>query len=499
MIHLHFFSFTLSFLFICAVAVGLVQPAHGQKTDAEIINDLLHSRLNVSSKEQLHSNIVSSTEEIRQLAKDAPEQSTLSYIILARPMSLAQIVKLARSNHLEVVGVRHSTAIGDMVYSGEFLSLNDYEGTLEEKLVFFENRQLVHVEGLIEKRRKRLSHMSPLEQTYGAFERSLKSLEEQKKLLLSSGLKYYETRAIATHANLNTALNQASEIKVIINGGSPPSFNFRKIFPRSLPKLPLRNTEVDTESDDFQSSSGIFKHDSAITLENELFPPCGPDSGGENNCPPDISWVPGLVEGGHWEYATHIQRHFFFQYTSGKFESSIIFSPLTRHLFLVNLAAYSEESLPHCDVGFGLTSPGCNNNDAVYVPSATYESEGHIHNLKCWGPRTGSGLDALLGCFVADFVFSTYPSYYLDTTLFDDNLLFNAAIGSLKASEFVPDTVYEASVEFWAVGLHYLRGFPVRFVGQIGTTDTTVPCLPGQEAFCVFSVDTRILHEGEFQ
>ena len=107
---------------------------------------------------------------------------------------------------------------------------------------------------------------------------------------------------------------------------------------------------------------------------------------------------------------------------------------------------------------------------------------------------------------------SSFPGIdYLDTTLADTipdphphgdgTNPYNATVGAFQADQLSSGVLYHTWINAVTLGLNgpaQVSGKVVRLIGQIGTSDTIVPCIPGFETLCVFSVDTTKLAETTF-
>ena len=193
-----------------------------------------------------------------------------------------------------------------------------------------------------------------------------------------------------------------------------------------------------------------------MALGNTL---CGPGVSGEANCPPDNLWAPdddywsaeSSTSSVIWNYGGQSPWVEGYVYSTHEWATQLFYGvPL-------NTLSYKGTWMKECDP---VLDPGeldldcADNNDAVYVDDATFESEGQVPNLACsLSPRTGLGIiDRNYTCFTSSLGLSTLPSWYLDTTFFDDWQLYNASIGSLAPETIIEGNEYYAYVQFWAWG-----------------------------------------------
>ena len=236
--------------------------------------------------------------------------------------------------------------------------------------------------------------------------------------------------------------------------------------------------------------SPVQPHDDNLTSSIS----CGPGVPNENNCPPDVLWVPDF------ENTTTM----LWSLTQGSADIPDIINESTQWVVgesrvqfsfnHTNLQAFTNSALPHCDPQISGEQALCgagSQENVAYVPDSAFETEVILPNPECWG-RTGiASVDPLFGCFAPTTMYSNYTDEveYHDTTFFDDDEIFNAAIGAAFGENLDTSKYFNATVRYAAKNekLNNFVGKFVNYNAQIG--HKAIPCLLSYQ-WCVFAVDT---------
>lgn len=460
-------------------ALGWTAPILGQADaaaveDRGLVAESVEVLLATRSQQGIIEQLAATESRLEEAIQRNSEARYHAKTVFAAPLDSGQLVDLATLRKARVLQVetKVATGVGQEVYTAWFGGLGLYEGTLSEQLRFFEDHLGETWRRLAERRRLRTATPLP-----------------------KRPLRFFAVEWVLPARDLLGAMRDGSAAAVALVGEG-------ETLEDSLERAPKRALD----------SHGLHGRPVAATPELEggaqeigglhkmgVVAPCG-GPGSSENCPPDATWLPsssfGLGAGSDFSSVV-VNRAGVQTFTEGDFLTQVRWAPVVPPARRINTAAFVDTAAVHCDpdIDLGDLSAPCDRDDldAVFVPGATFESEGLVPNATCLLPvRTGTSVDQTAGCFLPTFGFTNLPSAYLDTTVADSRTPLNAAIGTVAPDRILEGFAYETYVYFWAFGTQIVLGQKAKHIGQIGTDSFLCP-LPSQ--FCTFSVDTTKLDE----
>ncbi len=476
-------GFAGSFCVLAALggaAPTLAQPDASSGEERRLVAESVEVLLATRSQQGIVEQLAATESLLEEAIQRNGEARYHAKTVFALPLDGGELLDLANQHNARVLQVetKIATGGGGEVYTAWFGGLGLYEGTLDEQLRFFEDHLGETWRRISE--RRRLRSASPLPK---------------------DPLRFYAIEWIVPARELLGAMRDGSAAAVALVGeGSALEDALERAPKRSLDSHGFHGRPVAAtpqlggdlpKTGGGQEIGGLHKMG--------VVAPCG-GAGSNENCPPDATWLPsssfGL--GSNSDFSSVVVNRTGAQtFTEGDFLTEVRWAPVVPPARRINTAAFVDTAALHCDpdIDIGDLSAPCDRDDvdAIFVPGATFESEGLVPNATCLLPlRTGTSVDQTAGCFLPTFGFTNLPSAYLDTTVADARTPLNAAIGTIAPDRILEGFTYETYVYFWAFGTQIVLGQKAKHIGQIGTDSFLCP-LPSQ--FCTFSVDTTKLDE----
>jgi hypothetical protein len=471
-------------------------------TDSELVDITLLTHLAQGEPLGLPINMAADSDSILQLAKDQPHQWRNAAVLFEHGLSASQLARFAEENGLNLVDLEAKVVTqNDEVMTIWIRDLLAYEGTASEKLTFFENRHRKVV---------RNSHKEKLSMTAGHDSAQRRKINQSMAQLLKLPLKFYKVGVLQTHQELAQLMNMDKVAALGLPRDKSSSLSALLAQPL-LPLKTLGRNVTKTFAPKRIEPSALTQGESTLMLSplSSLTPTvCGPGVPNENNCPPDINWLPSpkKISGSANSSYSFIYNHTIgssndpynplLKWSQGNFHSTIKWSGAVANGVVTNTAAFKADQLKHCnpDIDFSDLDAECAVQlDNIYVPEATYEDEGAIDNPACLTPRSpDTNYNRVNGCWEPSYASSSLPYAYLDTTLSDGPSEYSATIGTYRPDLLSEGTTYTNYTEFWAYEHNNMLGKKYIHRGQIGSRFGIY------SPFSVFSVDTSRLTDELF-
>ncbi|GAB4194332.1 MAG: hypothetical protein Tsb002_25740 [Wenzhouxiangellaceae bacterium] len=433
-------------------------------------------------------------ERLRTLAETAPQSLASARVFFTEEMNNQQLEDWAARHGHQLQHLDARITVGENSYRVLFRDIDQFAGSLSQRLAYF---NLFHRQQLAEINRINNSRLNNKALSTEADQR-LRRRQHEHAQLMNAPLHYVSVQLIGTHASLQELQSlDAATIRVVIDEKTsaylPHILGRTEKRPLDLDLAPESRFGISrapgpvSQPGEYHSGQHLSKTDSNTQRAASPWP-CGPGVSGENNCPPDVTWVPDPRYSGADADFESVVRNFggTQPYVEGYTYAWYNWSPAVASGVIRNTAAFKASGLPHCDPDFSISTldarcgEGAQSN-VVYVPNASYESEVIVPNWGCsLAPRTGTSFDRQFTCFTGSYYLANMPDWYADTTFFDDWLEFNASIGMLSPDFLLEGAEYYSYVYFWAWNNDNPTGRTAKLKGQIGAPQFGL----------IFSVDT---------
>ncbi len=447
------------------------------------------------SKDNMYGYYLDENESLKQLSNgsaNTPEKRLGAKVKFHKSIKKKNLIDWVESLDVEVLELKGKLNIGGNEYTVFLNDIGGYKGSFDEILdaqinIYHANA----INDLVEKSEKKLNEASST-----SIKEHYRKIVSNFKLAKNQEIYWTEAKVISRYSILYKIANSDTSATTVIvdkvNNAplydkimSAPGIKKRTIDDIkdfSYGETPSLKSVSQSDSNIRQHSQGSLSHYTKAEAAGTL---CGGNKPRENYCPPDANYEPDYP---YWyvyiEARTDDNGN---EVILGKAQTVIDWDGN-------ELDALTNSSLAHCSPLLTGTSANCRTSlgllqeDVIYVPDGTFEQETSIPNPSCFGRTGNSTTDYYLGCFTPYYVLSNLPSAYLDTTVFDDDDLYSATVGTFDGEQLSASVDYSNLIYFHTEGetIAALTGKIVNTYGQIGTR------IPSScyDNLCVFGVDT---------
>lgn len=532
----------ISALLICVPSNVHSYERMGEATDT-IVENLLLNRFGANDPLLIDEAISQADELIEKMAASDPTEQSVADVFFRQPMRMKALGAMADRVGVEILEIESKVSLGSRgrVITTGIRDFNLYQGTQTEKTTYFEKRH--HERAQARAALRRAAGLGSTNKTEAAeyAEYAAAPLTVFRIMVIGANSNISElrqdtrVRAAIPHSLFTKGTLSIPQLLGAVKRALPASgdplvksvdysyeiTSSESASPNAVSFPPLPPGGTDQFTNDAPVDAGQQKPSSPSPPPSSFI--CGPNSGIplEQNCPPDVTWLPdpdfGIGGDEAWGF---LLRSFAptSQFPSGRsvgvavseIEWSTDLSTLGVPTFFTNLAAFKTDALPICfparsALGFGANAwcadffAGPPGNNVVYIPDdppgSAYEDEIRIPDPKCQRvERSGLSGDLDSGCFLATSFESDLPSPYLDTTATDPGAAFNASVGTTRPQDLTPGTKYSTTIFFES----HRTGYGVGFIGaeavHAGQASALFrPLLGGcwLPQFCAFALDIR--------